>query len=376
MVKDVVLVFEPTTDLHWMKDVIQLPKALAKFTGGTAHAIVRPNHKQSEVAKHITLHYFEKENTENYDCFETSDFTKQKTDPIWYLKACKKASEVGEVLVTYNFFGNSRRGALVFKLSRWMRFKKAFVLLKSDGTLDEWIDKQYSLKKKLWDYLKYFFIDQIICENESIYSNLRSNNHHLFSKVVYIPLCPLEIYNSQIPKPYIIRPNTFLLVGRVNIFQKGTDILLETWIKVCKKIPDWRLQLVGSCTDEFKQEWIKRLSDEKANDSVIWISELNPYELLECYNNSKIVVCTSRWESGPIILSEAALSGCAFIGTPVGEIPAMLNGLPGLVNKIEDLEETMLLFAKNSKMAMQQAKELNNRLKDRNWEKQVENIKL
>lgn len=371
MAKDVVLVFELTTDLHWMKEVVQIPIVLAKQTGGVAHAIVRPNHKQSEVAKHIKLHYLDKEIDDNYYCFETADFCKVITSPIWYLRACKEASKIGEILILYPFFGKPLSGAFIFKLKRWLNLKKAFVLIKSDGQFNHWTNNKASYKKKFIDYIKYFFIDQIIFENESIYSTLKINKHHLFSKIVYIPLCPLDIYHSQVITPFDNRPNNFIFVGRISDKEKGADILLEAWMEVSKRLPDWKLQMVGPCSENFKSNWAVRLSAKQSLDSVIWASSVSPVDLLKYYNNSKIVVCSSRKESGPIVLSEAALSGCAFIGTAVGEIPNILAGLPGLVRNTKYLAETMIWFANNPSEAIQQAKELYRRTKHRKWDEQV-----
>lgn len=376
MPKDVVLVFELTTDIHWMKDVVQLPVALAKLTGGKVHAIVRPNHKQSEINKHIKLHYQGKELNDNYYCFENSDFSKVLTDPIWYQAACKKAATIGEIMVLYNFFGNPLKGAMKFKLKRWLRFKNALVILKSDGTLSNWLNDRVSFKKRIFDYLKYFFIDSIVCENKNTYTKLKETHHHLFSKIVFIPNCPLGIYHLQVVTPFENRSNTFLFVGRISDKEKGADILLKVWLKIYKKLSGWKLQLIGPCSEDFKKYWMVKLSDEEATKSVIWTPMCSPNELLIYYNNSKIVVCSSRKESGPIILSEASLSGCAFIGTDVGEIPNVLEGLLGLAKDSKDLEEMMLLFANNLPIAKQQASELYKSMQNRNWDEQVKKIRI
>lgn len=373
---NVVLVFELTADIHWMKDVVQLPVALAKHTGGVAHAIVRPNHKQNEVKKHIKLHYQGKELNDNFYCFENSDFSKVVANRFWHNKACIKASKIGGILILYPFFGNPYIGAFLFKINRWVQFKKAFVILKSDGTLNSLISKKASLAKKNIDYLKYFFIDEIICENESVHSKLKTYQYHLFLKTILIPNCPLDIYHSKVNIPYENRPNIFLFVGRISDKEKGADILLEAWIKINKEIPNWKLQMIGPCSLDFKEEWSEKLLNMQASTSVIWIQNSKPSDLLKYYNNSKIVVCSSRKESGPIILSEAALSGCAFIGTSVGEIPIILEGLPGLIQETSELARTMLTFANNSTLAKQQAKDIFLRMKDRNWYTQVEKIKI
>lgn len=376
MTRDVVLVFELTADIHWMKDVVQLPVALAKQTGGKAHVIVRPNHKQFEVKKHVELHYQGNELDDNYNCFENSDFSNIKADYKWHEKACKRASKIGEILILYPFYGNHLKGAMIFKLSRWLRFKNAFVIIKSDGTLNGWYSARIGFKQKLKDHLKWLFVDKIICESESIYTELKRINHHLLSKIVFIPNCPLEIYHTQKVPEFEFRKNVFLFVGRISDVEKGADILIESWLKVFDKIPNWKLWLVGPYSEEFKTLWGEKISNKKAVDSVIWEGNAAPNDLIKYYQNSKIVICSSRKESGPIVLSEAALSGCSFIGTDVGEISKILENLPGLVFETKDLGETMLMFANNSSIANSQAKELYKRMKDRSWDEQVKKLKF
>jgi glycosyltransferase involved in cell wall biosynthesis len=371
MASDVVLVFELISNAHWMKDVVQLPLALARRSKGVAHVIARPNHRQDELVNHINLHLYGYEKMENYSCFENSNFTKVISDSRWYSKACKKAASIGGILILYPFFGNPCIGALLYKIQRWLRLRKAIVIIKSDGTLANWTKQRICYLKILTDWFKYLFIDIIICENESIYLELKTIHHHLFNKIAFIPNCPIKIYNSQKINPYITRPNNFLFVGRISDEEKGADILLEAWLKINKSIPDWKLQMIGPCTEEFKKRFSVNLPNEEGLNSVFWVSDLAPEDLIKYYNNSKIVVCCSRKESGPIILSEAGLCGCAFIGTAVGEIPDILEGLPGLVIDSKRLPEIMLQFANNPETLAKQANHIFNRLKNRDWDEQV-----
>ncbi|HEV7330145.1 MAG TPA: glycosyltransferase family 4 protein [Flavisolibacter sp.] len=374
----VVLVFEPATDVHWMKDVVQFPNALSQMSKGTnATLITRPNHKQKELEKYIQIVYLDEIIHANYSNFEYSDFCTSKliTSCEWYLSACKKAADIGDTLILYPWFGDAFRGARIFKIKRWLKLKKAFVVFKTDGFLRGKSNLKLGVKGRIKDYFKYFFFDKIICENREIYTRIKTNQTHLGGKLTYIPNCPLDIYyTSQIPS-YKDRAKNFLFVGRISAAQKGADILLDQWLTIFDKIKDWKLQLVGPCSDDFKQIWQSKIKDAKAESSVQWFPAASPNELLNYYKNARVVVCSSRDDSGPIVLSEAIVSGCAFIGTAVGEIPDILNDMNGLVKDVNKLGDELLLFALNDNIALEQAIRLRGKLGNRKWSEQVKKIK-
>jgi len=372
---NVILVFEPACDAHWMKDVVQFPNALSQHLfNRKAILITRPNHKQIELAKHIGLEFFGKALTENYEHFESVNFSKIITQSQWYLKACKKAADFGSILILYPFYGDAFKGSKYFKIKRWLQFRKAFVIIKSDGTLHRMSTRKASIRQRINDKLKYFFIDRIICENSQVYKDMQVNNSHLLSKIVFLPNCPLDMYHSGKNTPYAERPDIISFIGRVDDNDKGADILLEAWIKVALQIPGWHLKIIGPCSAKLKREWELRLADTKLLDTVIWTGAKHPDELIFHYRTSKTVICSSRKESGPIILSESILCGCSFIGTAVGEIPDVLKDLPGLVKDENTLEKQILFFAQHPEIAGKQAESLFERLKERKWSIQVKKL--
>ncbi len=374
----VVLIFETASDIHWMKDVVQFPNAISrvKMQELKATIITRPNHKQLELQNHINLFYLGESIPTNYYNFENSIYNSIETSSQWYYQACKYATKIASVLILYPFYGDASSGARYYKLKRWLSFKKSIVILKSDGTLGDKSKHKPSIKEIIKDRINYFFIDKIVIENFEIFSNLKTNYPHLSKKLYFVPNCPLNLYHSQNMIPYNMRSNNFLFVGRVSDLDKGINILLDAWSKISGKIPSWTLSIVGPYDVEFKEEWDRKFENLKIKDSVIWYGMLNPEDLIKVYGEAKIVVCSSRKESGPIVLSEAALSGCAFIGTNVGEISDVLKGLPGLVTDINEIGDVMLSFTRNDNIASEQAKTLHLQMRDRRWDNQIRNLFL
>ncbi len=372
----VTLVFEHSTDIHWMKDVVQFPLALADESGiKGAEIITRPNNKQGILSTKITLRYFGYPIKENFSKYENADFHEINGDYKWYHDACSLASKSSKVLILYPFYGNHFKGARVYKIKRWLRGKRATVVLKSDGTLRDLAYSKVNFYKRLLFFFKFFFIDFIVCENLETFCSIKRQKLFLLNKLVYLPNCPLSIYNTQLPAQFDNRENAFLFVGRINDYEKGADILLEAWGRVNNELSGWRLYMVGPCTEEFKKEWVNKFQ-HIFEENVIWLGNQDPEKLLRLYNKVKIVVTPSRKEGVPIVLSEAVLSGCAFIGTSVGEIPDMLDGLPGLVSDSDDLGKTLIEFAGNDDILKFQSSVLKERVKDRNWRLQASKIKI
>ena len=139
---------------------------------------------------------------------------------------------------------------------------------------------------------------------------------------------------------------------------------------------DWTLIFVGPCNEFFKNEWAIKLKNANADKNIKWISAQPPNSLIKLYNNSKVVICSSRKEGAPIIFSEAVLSGCAFISTKVGEMNNILNGLPGLVEDEIDLANMILKFSQDNELIQNQANALYGLLKDRDWSMQFQKITI
>ncbi len=305
--------------------------------------------------------------------FKNGEYSSIKTDAAWYQEACKVASGIGGILILYPFYGDALAGSRIFKVSRWMRGKRGTVIIKSDGTLMQNIKGSENLPLKIRLFFKYFFIDKVICENENDFNQFKRSHPFFSRKLFLLPNSPLELYSNQEVIPISQRENCFLFVGRVSDEEKGADILLDTWINFQRDIPGWTLLLAGPCSEYFKTKWSRKLAN-LGLANVYWLGSQQPESLLKLYQTSKIVICTSRKESGPIVLAEAALSGCAFISSAVGEVPLILRGLRGLVFDMNFLGNEMVLFANNPDLIYEQAAVLHERMAGRSWTQQVKKI--
>lgn len=118
-------------------------------------------------------------------------------------------------------------------------------------------------------------------------------------KVLSIPNSIPDIYQGTEPKEKII-----LHVGRLNIPQKRSDLLLDFWENCYKQLPDWKFVIVGD--GPYKQELENDLKKRKL-DRVY----LEGYQQPESYyRKASIFMMPSAYEGFPNTILEAQSFGC------------------------------------------------------------------
>ncbi|KJG02567.1 glycosyltransferase family 4 protein [Photobacterium angustum] len=105
-----------------------------------------------------------------------------------------------------------------------------------------------------------------------------------------------------------LKSKVVLSAGRLT-YQKGFDLLLESWALVIKQRSDWTLRIVGSGEDyDALQSQAKRL---KLEQSVQWVSHVS--NMTEQYENAALYVMSSRFEGLPMVLLEAISAGLPLV---------------------------------------------------------------
>ena len=119
-----------------------------------------------------------------------------------------------------------------------------------------------------------------------------------------------------------------LFVGRLSFGPKRPDYLLHIWSKVCKKYPDWQLQIVG---DGDYMDKVNQLAIELklTNCSFEGQQDPRPY-----YEQASIFCLTSAYESFGMVVTEAMQHGA---------VPLAFNSYSTAPEIIADGEDGFLI---------------------------------
>lgn len=141
--------------------------------------------------------------------------------------------------------------------------------------------------------------------------------------------------------------NRALAIGRLED-QKGFDLLIECWIQVYAKYPNWKLDIFGEGS---KKEMLQKMINENNLRHVISLKGITrnvQQELL----TSDFYIMSSRYEGLPMVLLESIACGLPIVSfnCPTGPAELIENndcGLLVLNGDIRDLSEKIIHMIEN-----------------------------
>lgn len=115
--------------------------------------------------------------------------------------------------------------------------------------------------------------------------------------------------------------------GRIDLYRKGLDILMEAWAQVCKdSLPEQNpyLLIVGTGDDASA---LHRLIDDQALPNITWINEyiLDRDLMIRYLLSADLYILSSRHEGFPVAPLEAMACGLPIVATEVPGIPDILD---------------------------------------------------
>jgi glycosyltransferase involved in cell wall biosynthesis len=128
--------------------------------------------------------------------------------------------------------------------------------------------------------------------------------------------------------------------GRIDIFRKGLDLLLDAWSRLRSAHPaeDWRLVLIGSGDDATK---FRSLLNGRDYSSVLWIDQyIRDRALMRRWlSAADVYVMASRHEGFPVAPLEGMACGLPVVATAVPGIAEIMGEkapFPGITAPIGD----------------------------------------
>ena len=127
-----------------------------------------------------------------------------------------------------------------------------------------------------------------------------------------------------------------IFVGRLNE-QKGLEYLVDTWMKVNQKHPDWVLHVFG---DGEQKQLLLQMIKEAGLECAIIVNQPTPM-IMEMYLESSIFLLTSRFEGFGMVLLEAMACGvpCVAFDCPYGPSDIIKNGEDGFLVEYLNTDE-------------------------------------
>ena len=129
--------------------------------------------------------------------------------------------------------------------------------------------------------------------------------------------------------------------GRIDIFRKGLDLLLDAWsrLRSAHSAEDWRLVLIGSGDDATK---FRSLLSGRDYSSVLWIDHyIRDRALMRRWlSAADVYVMASRHEGFPVAPLEGMACGLPVVATAVPGIAEIMGEeipLPGITTPIGDV---------------------------------------
>ncbi len=105
---------------------------------------------------------------------------------------------------------------------------------------------------------------------------------------------------------------------------KGLTPLLDAWEKIAGKRPEARLHIAGAGSGPEADSYAKRF--DSCGPSVIQHGRLEQRDLAELMRNCAVLVLPSFYEGLPLVLVEAAASGCRLVASALPGVEEQLAG--------------------------------------------------
>lgn len=168
---------------------------------------------------------------------------------------------------------------------------------------------------------------------------------------------PVTLDSSDFDYSFDKKQKEIIYLGRIDYNQKRVYRVIDTWVKLEQKFPDWKLTIVGDGVERANIEkqvadyGLKRVSFEG-------FQQPKPY-----YERASILLLTSEYEGFPLVLAE-----CMSFGV----IPAVYNSYSAVGDIITDGKDGIVIpYHKEGYAAAEAADILATIMKDENKREQM-----
>lgn len=175
---------------------------------------------------------------------------------------------------------------------------------------------------------------EVIVDTEYVEKAIRAYN---LSTVPHMTIIPQGIQDHFYHISCSDNSHEILSVGAISK-RKGHLFLIQSFEKICEKIPDAHLTICGSMAESDYFMRIKEyLSASPYKYRISILTDVPKEELFDLYHKAHLFALHSQEESQGIALAEAMATGLPIVSTKVGGIPYVVSdGLTGLLSEYGD----------------------------------------
>lgn len=293
-------IFPRSENVHLTKDVGMIPYIFYKFFEKDSILVTYKNceeynYLQNEV-KGLKIEFLEKRTSgRNLDLL------------IFILKNFRRI----DILQMYHLEVDQLDVLGVYIILRKLFFKKSYTWIKCDGS------SRFTLTNM--EDIRFKFIRKWILNSIDLYSVETSKDYEIirsidFYKNINLRLIPNGFfdYNNR-SKLLPSKEKIILTVGRLGTFQKNTEFLLEAFRELAKNDKEWKLILIGSLEEDFKNEFLANFTKENSDimERIFFTGPISDRVVLkQYYERAAVFILTSRDEGSPLVIPEAISMGC------------------------------------------------------------------
>ncbi|NWF98112.1 MAG: glycosyltransferase family 4 protein [Nitrospirae bacterium] len=164
--------------------------------------------------------------------------------------------------------------------------------------------------------------------------------------------------------------NYILFFSRIDMYQKGIDILLKAFDKIAPRYPDLKLVLAGYELD--KTEKLLKEYAPKYCQRIEYAGFKSGDEKISLLSGAKIIVLPSRYESQPISVIEAAACEKSVIVSNIPELKFVVDngfGISFQTNSVNELEKKIEFMLNNDNIRKQMGLKGREFAKQFTWDK-------
>lgn len=214
----------------------------------------------------------------------------------------------------------------------------------------------------LWKYASFFYnqCDVVICPSKLVKKDLIKHGAkkpiHVISNVINEDKFKLVNNGTlaELKKKYSLKKNVVMYVGRLS-YEKSLDVLIKSFARVVKEIPDVSLLIVGE--GQIKKELQILSNNLHIDKNVIFTGSVEQDRLLSCgfFQVADIFATSSTSEVQPVSLIEALYFGLPIVGVAKRGVLDVVDGV-GLLSQpgnITQFYKNILKVLKNSSLKEQ-----------------------